>query len=155
MGVGADDYIEKTTSSPVLIAKVKAHLRRYRQLTQKRKQNELSERKLRVIKYQGLVIDLDSAIVKLDNQPLRLSAKEFQILSLLAQYPNKIFSVEKLFELIWDEQSLGDYRTVMVHISNLRKKLETDTNQPKYIETLRGIGYKFKYTEKELPISNE
>ncbi|SFL71405.1 DNA-binding response regulator, OmpR family, contains REC and winged-helix (wHTH) domain [Gracilibacillus orientalis] len=149
LGVGGDDFIEKTTSSPVLIAKIKAHLRRYRKLSQQNKQNGISEKKSSMIEYPGLVINLDSAVVKLNNQTLHLSAKEFQILCLLAQNPERIFSVEKLFELIWDENSLGDYRTVMVHISNLRKKLDTNSNQPKYIETVRGIGYKFNRIEEQ------
>ncbi|QGH36726.1 response regulator [Gracilibacillus salitolerans] len=147
LGVGGDDFIEKTTSSPVLMAKIKAHLRRYRKLSHPNKQNETSEEKSNIIEYPGLVLNLDSAVVKLNNQTLHLSAKEFQILCLLAQNPERIFSVEKLFELIWDENSLGDYRTVMVHISNLRKKLETNTNPFKYIETVRGIGYKFNRIE--------
>ncbi|MGP4039155.1 response regulator transcription factor [Gracilibacillus sp. D59] len=149
LGVGGDDFIEKTTSSPVLMAKIKAHLRRYRKLSHQTKRNEISEKKTNLIEYPGLVINLDSAVVKLNNKVLHLSAKEFQILCLLAQNPEKIFSVEKLFELIWDENSLGDYRTVMVHISNLRKKLETDTDQLKYIETVRGIGYKFNRIEEQ------
>ncbi|WP_193568289.1 response regulator transcription factor [Gracilibacillus saliphilus] len=154
LGVGGDDFIEKTTSSPVLIAKIKAHLRRYRKLFNTNKQNETMEKKSNIIEYPGLEINLDSAVVKLTNKTLRLSAKEFQILCLLAQNPERVFSVEKIFELIWDETSLGDYRTVMVHISNLRKKLETDTNQLKYIETVRGIGYKFNRIEEQHDIKS-
>ncbi|MFC4402452.1 response regulator transcription factor [Gracilibacillus xinjiangensis] len=149
LGVGGDDFIEKDTNPLLILAKIKAHLRRYRDLSNKNKSNEITVENSSIIEYPGLVINLESAVVKLNNQPLRLSAKEFQILCLLAQNPEKIFSVEKLFELIWDENSLGDYRTVMVHISNLRKKLETNTENPKYIETVRGIGYKFNQIEKE------
>ncbi|MGN8646139.1 response regulator transcription factor [Gracilibacillus sp. HCP3S3_G5_1] len=147
LGVGGDDFIEKTTSSPVLIAKIKAHIRRYRKLSHLDKQNVTIEKKSYIIEYPGLVINLNSAVVRLNNKVLHLSAKEFQILCLLAQNPERVFSVEKIFELIWDETSLGDYRTVMVHISNLRKKLESNTNQVKYIETVRGIGYKFNLIE--------
>ncbi|WP_194287328.1 response regulator transcription factor [Gracilibacillus oryzae] len=143
LSVGGDDFIEKNTNPPLLLAKIKAHLRRYRNLSVKNNQNDEYVKDTSVIDYPGLVINLDSAVVKLNSEILRLSAKEYQILCLLAQNPERIFSVEKLFELIWDENSLGDYRTVMVHISNLRKKLETDSNTPKYIETVRGIGYKF------------
>ncbi|SES16048.1 DNA-binding response regulator, OmpR family, contains REC and winged-helix (wHTH) domain [Gracilibacillus ureilyticus] len=148
LSVGGDDFIEKDTSPPLILAKIKAHLRRYRDLSNRTRKQEASRNDSSLIEYPGLEINMDSAVVKLENQILRLSAKEFQILCLLAQYPGKIFSVEKLFELIWDENSLGDYRTVMVHISNLRKKLEKNNSNLKYIETVRGIGYKFNQIEK-------
>ncbi|UOQ49888.1 response regulator transcription factor [Gracilibacillus caseinilyticus] len=144
LGVGGDDFIEKSTSPSVLIAKVKAHLRRYRNIGLPRKQRGYSNQNTDTIEFPGLQINLDSAVVKLYDKPLHLSAKEFQILCLLAQNPEKVFSVEKIFELIWDENHFGDYRTVMVHISNLRKKLENNHGKVIYIETVRGIGYKFK-----------
>jgi len=145
LGVGGDDYIEKTTSLSVVVARVKAHLRRNRTLpnkhtTSKEKPHRDSSS---VLKYPGLTIKLDSAVVEVDGRKARLSAKEYQILVLMAQNPNQIYSVEQLFDHIWGEDSLGDYRTVMVHISNLRKKIEQSPDESVYIHTFRGIGYKF------------
>ncbi|GAA0417169.1 hypothetical protein GCM10008934_05160 [Virgibacillus salarius] len=74
---------------------------------------------------------------------VKLSAKEFQLLYLMASNPNRVYSVEQLFELIWGVNSLGDHRTVMVHISNIRKKIEHNPEDPQYIQTIRGIGYRF------------
>lgn len=144
LGVGGDDYIEKSTSLPVVVAKVKAHLRRNRVLPNKNTESKEKPHKDRLIlKYPGLTIRLDSAVVEVDERKVRLSAKEYQILALMAQNPNQIYSVEQLFDHIWGEESLGDYRTVMVHISNLRKKIEQNPDESVYIHTFRGIGYKF------------
>lgn len=144
LGIGADDYIEKSTSLSVVVARIKAHLRRNRVLpTRKIQHYELEENDQSVIEFPGLVIKLDSAIVKVNGKTVRLSAKEYQILCLMAKNPDRIFSVEQLFDQVWGEDSLGDYRTVMVHISNLRKKIEQDPDEAVYIHTFRGIGYKF------------
>lgn len=144
LGVGGDDYIEKTTSLPVVVARVKAHLRRNRVLPDK---NTFLKEKMQkgksVLKYPGLTIKLDSAVVEVEGKTVRLSAKEYQLLTLMAQNPNHIYSVEQLFEQVWGEDSLGDHRTVMVHISNLRKKIEQNPDESIYIHTFRGIGYKF------------
>lgn len=139
--IGGDDYMTKPFNPAVLTAKVKAYLRRY-QLSQPSMFNNrvISQKKL---EFPGLTIDLDSAEVKVNGTVISLSAKELHLLSLLASHPNKVFNVEHLFEKVWGEQSLGDHRTVMVHISNLRKKIEADPSKPKYISTVRGIGYKF------------
>jgi len=144
LGVGGDDYIEKSTSLSVVVAKVKAHLRRNRVLPNGSSLAKDNPRKDRsILKYPGLTIRLDSAVVEVDGRKVRLSAKEYQILALMAQNPNHIYSVEQLFDHVWGEESLGDYRTVMVHISNLRKKIEQNPDESVYIHTFRGIGYKF------------
>nr|WP_281349704.1 response regulator transcription factor [Ornithinibacillus caprae] len=143
LGVGGDDYISKTTSPAVIVAKIKAHLRRSRTFPPIQPNNRDTSKKQSVLEYPGLFINLESTTVKLNGSVVKLAAKEFQILSLLAQNPERVYSVEKLFELIWGEDSLGDYRTVMVHISNLRKKIEANPDDPTYIKTIRGIGYKF------------
>lgn len=144
LGVGGDDYIEKTTSLPVVVARIKAHLRRNRIFPNKDQQSSnLPHNDQSVLKFPGLVIKLDSAVVQVNDKTVKLSAKEYQILCLMAQNPDRIYSVEQLFELVWGEESLGDHRTVMVHISNLRKKIEQDPDDSVYIHTFRGIGYKF------------
>lgn len=137
--LGGDDYITKPFSPGVLVARIKAHLRRTR-LTHSKKEQEPVHTTL---EFPGLFIDLDSCIVRVNGQIISLPAKEFQLLCLLGKNVEKVFSVEQLFQLIWGENSLGDNRTVMVHISNLRKKIEPDPTKPMYILTVRGIGYKF------------
>ncbi|SET05763.1 DNA-binding response regulator, OmpR family, contains REC and winged-helix (wHTH) domain [Oceanobacillus limi] len=149
LGVGGDDFISKTTSPAVIVAKIKAHLRRNRIFPTTQNRDHKPVKKPSVLVYPGLEINLDSTTVKLNGTIVKLAAKEFQILSLLAQNPERVYSVEKLFELIWGEDSLGDYRTVMVHISNLRKKIEANPDEPMYIQTIRGIGYKFIDKSKE------
>lgn len=145
LGIGGDDFISKTTSMPVIVAKVKAHLRRNRVLLQEKDKALLvSGPSDSVITYPGLVIKLDNAVVIANGSAVKLSAKEYHLLCLIARNPERVYSVEQLFELIWGENSLGDYRTVMVHISNIRKKIELNPENPRYIQTLRGIGYKFK-----------
>ena len=144
LGLGGDAYLPKTTSLSVVTAKVKALLRR----AHKRRENTYEVHQLAVeehaeLRFPGLTIKLDSAVVKVNGKEIKLSAKEYQVLTFMAQNPGRIYSVEQLFEQIWGEESLGDYRTVMVHISNLRKKIEGKPEQPKYIQTFRGIGYKF------------
>ncbi|MFD2629922.1 response regulator transcription factor [Oceanobacillus kapialis] len=145
LGIGADDYIAKNTSIPVVVARIRAHLRRNRKLEEQH--NKLSQQPMdAVIRYPGLVINLEQAVVTANGRPIKLSAKEYHLLCLLARNPDRVYSVEQLFALIWGADSLGDYRTVMVHISNIRKKLEEELGASSYIETLRGIGYKFTGT---------
>lgn len=135
---GGDDYITKPFSPRELVARVKAHLRRYRMVSvAKEKGTPVS------LKYCGLDIDLESCEVKVGEKPIYLSHKEFELLALLAQNPDRVFSADELFEKMWKMQSLGDIRTVMVHISNLRKKIERNPAAPEFILTVRGAGYKF------------
>lgn len=135
--VGGDDYITKPFSPGELIARIKAHLRRNRVLSIKR------EQKSEVLKYPGLVIDFSSHNVVAGDKTLLLSSKEFELLSLLARNPNIVFSSSQIYDYVWGVDNLGDTRTVMVHISNLRKKLEADNTIPKFIVTIKGVGYKF------------
>jgi DNA-binding response OmpR family regulator len=96
-----------------------------------------------VLKFPGLEIDMVSHIVKVNGKHVQLSAKEFDLLTLMAKTPNRVYKIEQLFELVWSLESLGDPRTLIVHISNLRKKIEPNPAEPKYIITVRGVGYKF------------
>ena len=135
---GGDDYITKPFSPRELVARVKAHLRRYRMVSVAKEKGRPSS-----LRYDGLEIDLDSCDVKVKGELVYLSHKEFELLSLLAQNPDRVFSADELFEKLWKMQSFGDIRTVMVHISNLRKKIERNPAAPEYILTVRGAGYKF------------
>lgn len=133
---GGDDYMSKPFEAVELLARVKAHLRRNRMLQNTNNSNN-------ILKYPGLIIDLMSYSVEVNGQLVILSPKEFQLLALLAQNPNTVFSSEDLFQSIWDAESFGDHRTVMVHISNIRRKIEKNPSNPIYIQTIKGVGYKF------------
>lgn len=135
---GGDDYMSKPFDTMELLARVKAHLRRNRML---RSMNSTTSNN--IISYPSLTIDLNSYSVMLNGENIILSPKEFQLLSLLAQNPNTVFSNEELFQTLWGTDSLGDLRTIMVHISNIRKKIEPDHKNPSYIKTIKGAGYKF------------
>jgi DNA-binding response OmpR family regulator len=136
LSMGGDDYITKPFSPGQLVARVKAHLRRYSLFSQTREDPQ-------ILKFPGLEIDLISHIVQVGGKHISLSAKEFDLLTLLAKTPNRVYKLEHLFELIWSLDSLGDPRTLIVHISNLRKKIEPNPAEPRYIITVRGVGYKF------------
>jgi DNA-binding response OmpR family regulator len=136
LSMGGDDYMTKPFSPSQLVARVKAHLRRYSLIGQTREDTQ-------ILKFPGLEIDLVSHIVKVGGKHISLSAKEFDLLTLLAKTPNRVYKLEHLFELIWSLDSLGDPRTLIVHISNLRKKIEPNPADPRYIITVRGVGYKF------------
>ncbi|MDP4104723.1 MAG: response regulator transcription factor [Bacillota bacterium] len=137
LGLGADDYVVKPFSPSELVARVKAHLSRYDRLIAKEIGNE-------EIMIRGLRIDQGSRKVFVNNIEVVLTAKEFDILTFLALHPNHVFSKEQLFEKIWGIDSLGDISTVTVHIRKIREKIETDSSDPQYIETVWGAGYRFK-----------
>jgi DNA-binding response OmpR family regulator len=137
LGLGADDYVVKPFSPSELVARVKAHLSRYDRLIGKEIGNE-------EIMIRGLRIDQGSRKVFVNNIEVILTAKEFDILTFLALHPNHVFSKEQLFEKIWGIDSLGDISTVTVHIRKIREKIETDSSNPQYIETVWGAGYRFR-----------
>lgn len=136
--IGADDYMTKPFSPRELLARVKARLRR----TAKKSQDPIDESG--VIRSGGLVIDPQRFEVSQEGEKLDLTPKEFELIRFLARSPGKVLTRDYLLENIWGYEYVGDTRTVDVHIRHLRQKIEADPANPQYIETVRGIGYKFK-----------
>nr|WP_217633930.1 response regulator transcription factor [Virgibacillus salinus] len=137
LGLGADDYIVKPFSPSELVARVKAHLARYERLI---KTNDTTED----IHKSGLRINIASRQVFIHEKEVPFTTREFDLLTFLAKHPNQVFSKEHLFERIWGIESMGDTATVIVHVKKIRKKIEKDTANPQFIQTVWGSGYRFK-----------
>lgn len=134
---GADDYMEKPFNPLELVARVKALLRR--STMQNTDSNILLEDQLLI---HSLVINKKKHTVKIEGSLLNLTPIEFEIIYLLASNPGRVYSSEEIFERVWNEEAYGVSKTVMIHISNLRKKIEDATNGEKIIQTVWGVGYK-------------
>lgn len=138
--IGADDYMTKPFNSLEVVARVQAHLRRVYEL------NEVI-REVSQITLGELTLDIDGALIMKNGNPISLTATEFKILELLMSNPGQIFTKIQIYEYMNDDYIEGDENTIVVHIANLRDKIETDSKRPRYIKTLRGIGYKFEKQE--------
>lgn len=138
LGLGADDYMTKPFSPQELVARVKSHIARYERLTKVKPLEDGG------IKIGELFINDRSREVLLGEESIALTAKEFDLLFFLASNPGIVFSKERLFERLWDAAALGEIATVAVHVGRIREKIEKDPSQPQFIETVWGVGYRFR-----------
>jgi DNA-binding response OmpR family regulator len=139
LSMGADDYIVKPFNPAELVARVKSQLRRYMHLGSLGK--DISNNQLRV---GGLTLDTDAKELTVDGEPVRLTATEYRILELLMGNPGMVFSAERIYQRVWNEEGFGVENTVMVHIRHIREKIEINPKNPKYLKVVWGIGYKIE-----------
>ena len=140
LDIGADDYIVKPFSPSELVARVNAHISRYERLTSIDRNNDNEKSSIIIGRIKIL---LKARRVYIGEEEVRFANKEFELLLFLASNPNIVFSKETLLDRIWGEESFGDSSTVTVHINRIRDKIEVDSSNPKYIETVWGAGYRF------------
>jgi len=139
LGLGADDYITKPFSMIEISARIKAGIRRATKYSSNQKAEENVP-----IKMGDLTVDLDNFLVIKNGQPIQLTSKEFEILKLFINNPNRVFTKAQIYSFVWKEEYYGDENVINVHMRRVREKIEDDPSNPQYIKTLWGIGYKLE-----------
>jgi DNA-binding response OmpR family regulator len=139
LSMGADDYVAKPYHPQELLARVKSHLRRYLELGTRQEGGGEG-----LIRVGGLLLDQRAMTLTVDTEPVRLTAKEFGIVSLLMTHPGVVFPAEKIYEAVWQEEAYAVENTVMVHIRRIREKIEINPKEPNYLKVVWGIGYKIE-----------
>ena len=139
LNIGADDYITKPFNPLKLVARVKSHLRRYMELGSK----EIKESEA-IYTVGGLAINDDLKEVTVDGEPVKLTPIEYNILLLLVKHQGKVFSIDQIYENIWNENAVGVDNTVAVHIRHIREKIEINPKEPRYLKVVWGVGYKIE-----------
>lgn len=139
LNIGADDYMTKPFVPMELLARVSSQLRRYHKYLEATS----TQKNQNIYTVGGLELNLDTKTVSVDNQPIKVTPIEFKILELLMAYPGKVFSAENIYESVWKEDAINT-DTVMVHVRNLREKIEIDPKHPQYLKVVWGVGYKIE-----------
>lgn len=144
LGLGADDYVSKPFNPLEIVARVNAQLRRFYNLNPSKAKS--------IIKIGDIELNADESTLKVKDNYIELTSTEYKIIKLLMSSPGRIFTKKQIFESAWDDYLVGDDSTIMVHISNIRNKIEVDSRKPIYLKTIKGLGYKF---EKKVVINAE
>ena len=140
LNIGADDYVTKPFQPMELLARVNSQLRRYKRFLEKLDQNAKSEN-IHVVG--GLELNEDAVTVTVDGEPVKVTPTEYKILLLLMTHPGRVFSAEEIYEWVWHERAVNT-DTIMVHVRNIREKIEINPREPKYLKVVWGVGYKIE-----------